>query len=363
MGDPREPGDGTPLARVHDLRPRTSRDPDGKQPADARVPSLQVRDDEVTELDGRALADFGALDTFLARHGLDHAVATEAMAVDPVTFGRMLVHPAGPAEDLARLAVGMTPAQLTAAVVGLRTGELAMAATKLRAVRESWGDRPADGEVLVMGPTDPDAAGGGGPGRAVPRETPWSTALTISSYAARGLRSRIVTGGARSGPAPEPLGHAVRRVFLAHAMGSWGVALPRADDADQRVAALEVVALLLGLDARSPATRADAESAMATPADDFGLDGPGLRRRASILTVAGRPQVAASLRRAAELVSLGDAEVDRLCASLRPASASVDALETEAIDLQARAATECAAFLREAATVYAALGLGRPAST
>jgi len=338
MGDPREPGDGTPLARVHDLRPRTSRDPDGKQPADARVPSLQVRDDEVTELDGRALADFGALDTFLARHGLDHAVATEAMAVDPVTFGRMLVHPAGPAEDLARLAVGMTPAQLTAAVVGLRTGELAMAATKLRAIRESWGDRPADGEVLVMGPTEPDAAGGGGPGRAVPRETPWSTALTISSYAARGLRSRIVTGGARSGPAPEPLGHAVRRVVLAHAMGSWGVALPRADDADQRVAALEVVALLLG------------------------LDGPGLRRRASILTVAGRPQVAASLRRAAELVSLGDAEVDRLCASLRPASASVDALETEAIDLQARAAMECAAFLREAATVYAALGLGRPAS-
>jgi propanediol dehydratase small subunit len=126
---------------------------------------------------------------------------------------------------------------------------------------------------------------------------------------------------------------------------------------------VEVVALLLGLDARAPATRAGADTATARRADDFGIDGPGLRRRASILTVAGRPQVAASLRRAAELVSLGDAEVDRLCASLRPAAASIDVLETEAIDLQARAAMECAELLREAADVYAALGLGRPASS
>ena len=368
MGDAREPGEGPPLARVHELRSRTpgpSSDPEGADEATgARAPSLRLSQGSVTELDGRAAADFDAGDAFLVRHGLDLDVAAEAMALNPVTFGRMLVHPAAPAEDLLRLAGGMTPGQLTTAVQDLRSGELALAATKLRAVRESWGERPLDGEVLVMGPAEPDAEAGSGTGRAVGRETPWSTALTISSYTARGLRSRIVTGGARPGAAAgEALGHDVRRVVLARAMGAWGVALPRADDADPRVAAVEVVALLLGLDARPPATRPSSEHTEEDRVDDFGLDGPGLRRRATILTVAGRPQVAASLTRAAELVVLDEAEVQRLCASLRPAAASVDLLQAEAIDLQARAATACAAFLREAVAVYTALGIGRPATT
>lgn len=362
MGDAREPGDGAPLARVHEFRSRAARaaadeTSDGVR---GRVPSLMLSRGRVVELDGRGVDDFDAADVFLAQYGLDLTVAAEAMAYDAVTFGRMLVHPAAPAEDLVQFAGGMTPAQLTAAVSGLRAGELSMAAAKLRAVRETWGERPTDGEVLVMGPAEPELEPERGLTRAVARETPWSTALTISSYAARGLRSRIVTGGARSGAAHEALGHAVRRVVLAHAMGSWGVALTRADDADAHVAAVEVVALLLGLDARPPATSA---AGAGETSDDFGLDAAGLRRRAAVLGAARRPQLAASLRRAAELVTLDENEVQRLCASLRPAAASVDVLEAEAIDLQARAAPDCAAFLREAASVYAVLGIGRPAST
>lgn len=367
MDDVRDPGDGAPLARVHDLRSRApGAPPSGSISADevagVRAPSLRVSQDHgVVELDGRGVADFDGADAYVALHGLDLTVADEAMQIDPVTFGRMLVHPAAQAEDLVSHAVGMTPAQLTAAVTDLRAGELSMAARKLRAIRESWGDRPADGEVLVMGPAEPEAGPERG-GRAVARETPWSTALTISSYAARGLRSRIVTGGARGPTGHEALGHAVRRVVLARAMGAWGVALTRPDDADPRVAAVEVVALLLGLDARAPATSLGADGAGGAT-DDFGLDAPGLRRRAAVLSAARRPQLAASLRRAAELVTLGDVEVERLCASLRPAAASLDVLEAEAIDLAARAAPDCAAFLREAATVYVALGIGRPASS
>ena len=157
----------------------------------------------------------------------------------------------------------------------------------------------------------------------------------------------------------EALGLAVRRVVLARAMGAWGVALTRADDGDQRVAAVEVVALLLGLDARPPASSASTKEAV----DDFGLDAAGLRRRAAVLAAARRPQLAGSLRRAAELVALDDAEVQALCASLRPAAAGIDVLEAAAIDLEARTALECAGFLREAAEVYSVLGLGRPASS
>jgi hypothetical protein len=367
MGDARN-GDRPPLARVHDLRPRAARGTPGPSRRDdsagTRVPSLRLVGTEVRELDGRDVADFDAADAFVARYGLDLNVAAEAMQIDAVTFGRMLVHPAAPAEDLVRVAGGMTPAQLTVAVADLRPGELAMAAAKLRSVREGWGDRPMDGEVLVMGPAEPEVEEG--TGRAIARETPWSTALTISSYAARGLRSRVVAGGGRSAAGHEALGHAVRRVVLAHAMGSFGVALTRADDSDQRAAAVEVVALLLGLDARPPAAaavadRGDAAAALST--DDFGLDEGGLRRRAALVSAARRPQLARSLRRAAELVALDDAEVRQLCASLRPAAASIDVLLAEAIDLHAREATECAAFLREAATVYAELGLGRPATS
>jgi Dehydratase large subunit len=358
MGDAREPGDGAPLARVHDLRARAGR---GATPGvtTARPPSLRLRRGRVVELDGRVAADFDATDAFLARHGIDLTVAPEAMALDAVTFGRMLVHPVAAAEDLARLATGMTPAQLTAALVGLRAGELAMAATKLRTLRDAWGDRPSGGEVLVMGPVEPDPEPEQGAPDRSPRETPWSTALRVSSYAARGLRSRIVTGGARSGGGYDALGHAVRRMVLARAMGAWGVALTRPDEADQRAAVEEVVALLLGLDARGRASTIGA-SRTGTPGDDFGSDAAGLRRRATLVADAGHPQLGTSLQRAAELVAFDDADVDRLCTSLRPAAAGVDVLEAEASGLQARAATSCAAFLLEAATVYAALGLSRP---
>ena len=57
-------------------------------------PSLRIADGRVVELDGTAEADFDLIDEFIARHGLDLAVAEEAMAVETGAFARMLVDPA-----------------------------------------------------------------------------------------------------------------------------------------------------------------------------------------------------------------------------------------------------------------------------
>ncbi|HEX3931322.1 MAG TPA: propanediol/glycerol family dehydratase large subunit [Nocardioides sp.] len=103
-------------------------------PADP-APSLVLREGRVVEMDGRAEADFDSIDEFVARHGLDLDVAEEAMAVDDLTYARMLVDPAVPRAELVRLAAGMTPAKLAAPLALLRPVELMVAMTKVRARR------------------------------------------------------------------------------------------------------------------------------------------------------------------------------------------------------------------------------------
>jgi propanediol dehydratase large subunit len=98
-------------------------------------PSLVVRDGRVVELDGTAEENFDAIDEYVARHGLDLAVAPEAMAVEDVEFARMLVDPATPRAEVVRLSAGTTPAKLARVLALLRPAELMMAMTKLRARR------------------------------------------------------------------------------------------------------------------------------------------------------------------------------------------------------------------------------------
>jgi propanediol dehydratase large subunit len=104
-------------------------------PADP-APSL-VLDEEgrVLELDSRACADFDVIDEFIARHGLDLEVAEEAMALEELSFARMLVDATVPREEVVRLAAGMTPAKLARSLAVLRPLELGMAMAKLRARR------------------------------------------------------------------------------------------------------------------------------------------------------------------------------------------------------------------------------------
>lgn len=99
------------------------------------APSLVVRDGVVVEMDGRAAADFDALDSLIADHGIDLDVAGEAMALADVALARMFVDPAVPRDEVVRLVAGTTPAKLAQVVALLRPPELTMAMTKLRARR------------------------------------------------------------------------------------------------------------------------------------------------------------------------------------------------------------------------------------
>jgi len=98
-------------------------------------PSLTVTDGRITELDGVAEADFDSIDTFIARHGIDLAVAAEAMALPDVAFARLLTDPAVPRAEIIRLSAGATPAKLTRVLAVLKPHELGMAMAKLRSRR------------------------------------------------------------------------------------------------------------------------------------------------------------------------------------------------------------------------------------
>ena len=56
-------------------------------------------------MDGRPRADFDALDLFIADHGLDLAVAEEAMATPSLEIARMLVDINVPRATVYRLAM------------------------------------------------------------------------------------------------------------------------------------------------------------------------------------------------------------------------------------------------------------------
>jgi len=99
------------------------------------APSLVVHDGRVVEMDGKPERDFDVLDEFIARHGLDLAVAEEAMALDDTEYARLVVDPGVPRSEVVRLAAGMTPAKLARALGVLRPAELVIAMTKARARR------------------------------------------------------------------------------------------------------------------------------------------------------------------------------------------------------------------------------------
>jgi propanediol dehydratase large subunit len=103
-------------------------------PADP-TPSLVVREGVVQEMDGRERKEFDLLDSFIADHGLDLGVASEAMSLDEVAYARMVVDPGVSRGEVVRLASGMTPAKLARCLAHLRPAELTLALTKCRARR------------------------------------------------------------------------------------------------------------------------------------------------------------------------------------------------------------------------------------
>jgi propanediol dehydratase small subunit len=84
-----------------------------------------------------------------------------------------------------------------------------------------------------------------------------------------------------------------------------------------------------------------------------------LERQAALAQQYGNPQLAANLRRAAELTALADAEVLAIYDALRPARSTATELTALAESLAARGLPLTAALIAEAAEVYARRGLCR----
>jgi propanediol dehydratase small subunit len=82
-----------------------------------------------------------------------------------------------------------------------------------------------------------------------------------------------------------------------------------------------------------------------------------LRRQAEVARAAGRSQLADNLERAAELASVPDGELLEIYTALRPGRSSAAQLEEWAAKLDGWGAAATAAFVREAASAYAARGL------
>jgi len=92
-------------------------------------------------------------------------------------------------------------------------------------------------------------------------------------------------------------------------------------------------------------------------ADEIRATPETLRLQAEVARAAGRSQLAANLDRAAELAVVPDDLLLEIYTALRPRRATADELEAWASRLEDLDASTTAAFVREAAAVYAERGL------
>jgi propanediol dehydratase small subunit len=82
-----------------------------------------------------------------------------------------------------------------------------------------------------------------------------------------------------------------------------------------------------------------------------------LRMQADVARAAGRPQLAESIERAAELSAVPDELLLDVYTALRPGRATAAVLEEWATRLEGHGATATAAFVRKAAAAYGERGL------
>ena len=93
--------------------------------------------------------------------------------------------------------------------------------------------------------------------------------------------------------------------------------------------------------------------------DDVRIHPETLEHQAQVAERHANPQLAANLRRAAELALVPEDEVMALYEALRPHRSSAEELEALAVTLDGYPAPRCAALVREAAEVYARRSLLR----
>ena len=101
----------------------------------------------------------------------------------------------------------------------------------------------------------------------------------------------------------------------------------------------------------------DALRAGELAADEMRATPDTLRMQAEVAFAAGRTQLAESFERAAELAGVPDELLLEIYTALRPRRATASELEEWASRLDGHEAPKTAAFVREAAAVYAKRGL------
>lgn len=92
-------------------------------------------------------------------------------------------------------------------------------------------------------------------------------------------------------------------------------------------------------------------------AADLRIDPGTLRAQAEVAELHHNPQLAANLRRAAELARLPDERVLAIYEALRPGRSTTADLEAVAAELDGVDAPSCAALVREAAAAYERRGI------
>ncbi|MEX1020737.1 MAG: propanediol/glycerol family dehydratase large subunit [Litorilinea sp.] len=115
------------------------------------IPSLTLEAGRVVEMDGRTREDFDALDIFIAEHGLDLAVAAEAMARPSLEIAHMLADVNISQTAVRRLVAGCTPAKLCDIIRHMNVLEMMMGLAKMRVRRTpanqahvtNWREHPA----------------------------------------------------------------------------------------------------------------------------------------------------------------------------------------------------------------------------
>jgi propanediol dehydratase small subunit len=101
----------------------------------------------------------------------------------------------------------------------------------------------------------------------------------------------------------------------------------------------------------------DAFRAGGVDASEMRASAATLRMQADVARAAGRPQLAESLERAAELSAVPDELLLEVYTALRPGRSTAAALEERAARLEGHGASATAAFVREAAAAYVRRGL------
>ncbi len=114
-------------------------------------PSLRIENGKVVELDGKARADFDAIDYWIADHAINLTVAEEAMATPAQQIAHMLVDINISQQAVRRIVEGCTPAKLCEIIRHMNVLEMMMGLGKMRVRRTpanqahvtNWKEHPA----------------------------------------------------------------------------------------------------------------------------------------------------------------------------------------------------------------------------